>query len=484
MASHRVHAFAAKMRHMQSPSATPSSFAPPSLWRAIAKCCVSLCLIVTLISQPVMAQSILRDAETEALLQDMMAPISVAAGLKPNQVRVHLLGHDSINAFVAGTQDIYVFSGLINEAGSANEVQGVLAHELGHIMGGHAIRHSDGAKAATGISLLSLLLGAAALAAGGGEAAMGIMMAGQQAALGKYLAFSRVQESTADAAGAQYLAKAGITGKGSLDFFKRLQNLEFRYAVKQDDDQAYGRTHPLSGDRIQALREVYVIDPAWDKPSDPDLERRFQRVKAKLSGYMSEPPRTLRKFPESDTSVAARYARAYAWHKSAYPQKALAEVEALLKTAPEDPYFLELEGQVLLESGRPQDAIPALRKAVANSRSQPLIAALLGHALIATEKPENYPEAERVLKTAVALDNQNPFAWYQLGIVYSAKGDQARAALASAERYQLIGNNSSLALRHAEMAMQGLESGTPDWIRAQDISLVTRAEVERERKRR
>lgn len=431
-----------------------------------------------------MAQSILRDAETEALLQDMMAPISVAAGLKPNQVRVHLLGHPSINAFVAGTQDVYVFSGLIDEAGSANEVQGVLAHELGHIMGGHAIRHSDGAKAATSISLLSLLLGAAALAAGGGEAAMGIMMAGQQAALGKYLAFSRVQESTADAAGAQYLSKAGISGRGSLDFFKRLQNLEFRYAVKQDDDQAYGRTHPLSGDRIQALREVYVIDPAWDKPSDPELERRFQRVKAKLSGYMSEPPRTMRKFPESDSSVPARYARAYAWHKSAYPQKALAEVEALLKTDPEDPYFLELEGQVLLENGRPDEALPALRKAVANSRSHPLIAAILGHALIATEKPENFAEAEHVLKTAVALDNENPFAWYQLGIVYSAKGDQARAALASAERYQLIGNNSSLALRHAETAMQGLPTGSPDWIRAQDISLVARAEVERQRKRR
>jgi predicted Zn-dependent protease len=196
------------------------------------------------------------------------------------------------------------------------------------------------------------------------------MMAGQQAALGKYLAFSRVQEATADAAGAQYLSKAGISGKGSLDFFKKLQNLEFRYAVKQDDDQAYSRTHPLSGDRIQALREVYVVDPAWDKPSDPQLEARFQRVKAKLLGYMEEPERTLRKYPESDKSVPARYARAYAWHKSAYPQKALDEVDALIATNPEDPYFLELEGQVLLESGRPKEAIPPLRKAVANSKSQ------------------------------------------------------------------------------------------------------------------
>lgn len=469
------------------PTASPSLMAGPSRRSGIAalgRLCLSLVLILTLTFQPAMAQSILRDAETEALLQDMMAPISVAAGLKPDQIRVHLLGDPSINAFVAGTQDIYIFSGLIEEAGSANEVQGVMAHELGHIMGGHAIRVGEGAKAATNVSLLSLLLGAAAMATGAGAAAMGVIMAGQQAAMGKFLAFSRVQESTADAAGSQYLSAAGISGKGSLVFFKRLQNLEFRYAVKQDDDQAYGRTHPLSGDRIQALREVYVVDPAWDTPSDPDIERRFTRVKAKLSGYMAEPPRTLRKFPETDVSVPARYARAYAWHRSAYPQKALAEVEALLAQAPEDPYFLELEGQILLENGRPNDAIPALRKAVTNSRSQPLISALLGHALIATEKPENFNEAEQVLKAAVALDNQNPFAWYQLGIVYASKGDQARAALASAERFQLIGNNSALALRNAEIAMHGLDPNSPDWLRAQDISLVARAEVERQRKRR
>lgn len=457
--------------------------AAPAL-RHLTRMLLTLLAMVVIAARPAVAQSILRDAETEALFRDMMDPLTVAAGLQPGQVRVHLLGDPSINAFVAGSQDVYVFAGLIEAADTAEEVQGVLAHELGHIMGGHAIRINDGAKAATGISILSLLLGAAAIAAGGGEAGMGIMMAGQQAALGKFLAFSRVQESTADAAGAQYLSAAGISGRGSLAFFKKLQNLEFRYAVKQDDDQAYGRTHPMSGDRIQTLREVYVVDPAWEKPADPDIERRFQRVKAKLSGYMTDPDRTLRKYPESNTSIPARYARAYAWHRSAYPQNALAEVKALLATDPDDPYFLELEGQILLESGRPNEALPPLREAVAKSRSQPLIAATLGHALIATEDPANFVEAEKVLRTAVALDNQNPFAWYQLGIVYANKGDQARAALASAERYNLQGGQAALALRNAEVAMQGLSQGSPDWIRAQDISLVARAEVERGRKRR
>lgn len=457
----------------------------PTIWPGqMLRAAMLLLALFTLAVRPAAAQSILRDAETEALFREMMAPLEQAAGLKPGQIRVHLIGDRSINAFVAGSQDIYVHSGLIEAAGTANEVQGVLAHELGHIQGGHVIRSSEGIKNATGISLLSLILGAAAVAAGAGDAGMGILMAGQQAALGKYLAFSRVQESTADAAGAQYLSKAGITGRGSLDFFKRLQNLEFRYAVKQDDDQAYSRTHPLSGDRIAALRETYVVDPAWDKPSDPALEARFVRVKAKLVGFIAEPARTLRLYPASDASIPARYARAYAWHKSAYPDRALAETEALLAKDPDDPYFLELQGQILLESGRPRDAVPPLRKAVAGSRSQPLIAALLGHALIATEDPSLAAEAEQVLRTAVTLDNENPFAWYQLGVVYAQRGDQGRAALATAERYQLQGRAAALALQHAEMAMAALPNGSPDWIRAQDIALVARAEVEQQRKRR
>ncbi len=441
-------------------------------------------LIAVLAVRPAAAQSILRDAETEALFADMMRPLERAAGLNPGQIKVHLIGDRSINAFVAGSQDIYIHSGLIEAAGTANEVQGVLAHELGHIQGGHVVRLRQGVEAVSGISLLSMILGAAAIAAGAGEAGMGIMMAGQQAALGKFLAFSRVQESTADAAGAQYLSAAGITGRGSLDFFKRLQNLEFRYAVRQDDEQAYSRTHPLSGDRIQALRETYTVDPAWDTPSDPALEAIFARVKAKLVGFVDEPVRTLRRFPERDTSIPARYARAYAWHKSAYPDRALAEVLALTAADPDDPYFQELKGQILLESGRPAEAIAPLRRAVDQSRQHPLIAATLGHALIASEDRALIAEAGAVLRNAVSRDNQNPFAWYQLGLVYAQQGDAARAALATAERHQLQGRDAPLALRSAELAMAGLPQGSPDWIRAQDIAMVARAEVERSRKRR
>ncbi len=444
---------------------------------------LALVAAVSLVAQPAMAQSILRDAETEALLHDMAAPLVEAAGLKPGNVDIVLINDPSINAFVAGGQIVYLHSGLIEAADTAGEVQGVIAHELGHITGGHIIRGGEAMEGAGKISLLSLLLGVGAALAGAGEAGMAAMMAGQRAALGKFLAFSRVQESSADAAGAEYLSKAGISGRGSLSFFGKLQNQEFRYGYSQDDEAAFTRTHPLSGDRIATLRGTYERDPAWDAPGDQQLQARFERAQAKLSGYLDKPARTLQAYPETMTGIPAHYARAYAYHKNAMIDKALVETDALLAQNPDDPYFLELKGQVLLESGKPDAALEPLRRATALTSNEPLIATIFGHALIATEDEANFEEAEPVLRAAVARDRLNPFAWYQLGVIYAAKGDMPRARLASAEQ-QVMKREYALALRSAQAAEVGLPQGTSDWLRAQDIGMQARAMLERERARR
>lgn len=303
-------------------------------------------------------------------------------------------------------------------------------------------------------------------------------MAGQQAALGSFLAFNRNQEAATDLAGARYLSGAGISGRGMISFFEKLRNFEIRRGYSQADEAAYGRTHPLSGDRIQTLRNLLAEDPAWATPDDPELQARFEAVQAKLYGYLAEPQRTFQQYPESDTSIPARYARAYAYHKDAQVEKALAETEELLAINPVNPYFLELEGQILLESGRPEEALKPLRKATDLTRNQPLIAGMFGHALIATENTDNYAEAERVLRAAVARDRLNPFAWYQLGVVYAERGDIPRARLASAEQ-QVMSRRYPEALRNAQAAEAGLPLGSPDWIRAQDIALQARAELER-----
>ncbi|ANK12447.1 M48 family metalloprotease [Erythrobacter neustonensis] len=446
---------------------------------------VCLALLASLIfaAQPAAAQSILRDAETEELLRDMLAPLVEASELSPGNVEVVLINDGSVNAFVAGGQAIYVHSGLLGTADTANEVQGVLAHELGHITAGHAVRFDERSKAANGISILSLLLGVGAALAGAGEAAMGVIAAGQQAAVGSFLSFNRNQEAATDLAGARYLSGAGITGKGMISFFEKLRGNEIRAGYSQADEAAYARTHPLSGDRIQVLRTLLEEDPAWNAPEDAGLQERFVRAKAKLFGYLAEPQRTLAAYPPSDTSAPARYARAYAYHKDARIDMALAETDALLAAEPDNPWFLELKGQVLLESGRAADALVPLRRATELTRAQPLVAGLLGHALIATEDKANFAEAEGVLRASVQKDRYNPFAWYQLGVVYEARGDTARARLASAE-VQVMNRQYPQALANAQAAEAYLPYGSPDWIRAQDVGLEARAELERVRKRR
>lgn len=432
-------------------------------------------------SAPAQAQSILRDAETEALFADMSRDLIKAAGLSPNTVKVVLINDDSINAFVAGGQIVYVHSGLIQAASSANQVQGVIAHELGHVADGHVVTGDQGAKPAMGITVLSLVLGLAAMAAGAGDAGAGILAAGQQAAMGRYLSFSRTQEATADASAVKYLRTAGITGKGMLSFFKVLQQEEYRYGLSNIDP--FMQTHPLSGERIQNMTADLQAQPAWNKAPDASLEERFKRVKAKLEGYVMEPARTMRDYPESDQSLYAHYARAYAFHKGGYPDKADAEAVALVKADPTDPYFQEIRGQILLEGGKPREALPYLKAATAGSNNNSLIATTYGHALIATEDKANYPEAVRVLRLAVARDTDNPFGWYQLGMAYEASGDTAHAALASAEQASLTGD-SRTAAQSARIAMAGITPNTPDWIRAQDIAMTAQNDLDDNKKKR
>jgi predicted Zn-dependent protease len=428
--------------------------------------------------QPAAAQDnsgpqILRDTETELLFREMSVPLIKAAGLDPGSVRVVLIGDPTINAFVSQGQTVYLQSGLIDAADNVNQVQGVVAHELGHVVAGDAIRSSQGEKKALGVTILSLLVGVAAIAAGAADAGMGAIMAGQRAAIGEMMAFTRVQEATADATATRLLSKSGTSGKGLLEFFAKLQNQEYRLAIYSKD--SFDRDHPINSERIQALQQTLKNDPAWDKPTDPALEARFERVKAKLLGYVN-PKQAVLKYPESDQSIPAHYARAYAYHLSGYPDKAQSEADALLRADPHDPFFLELKGQILLEDGKVKDSIAPLREATDRSGNAPMIAAMLGHALVETNDPKNFEEAKQILKVAVNRDNEDPFAWYQLGIIYDREGDQARAQLATAERNNLEGN-PKLALASAQMALKGIPPGTPDYLRAQDIAMVSRAEL-------
>ncbi len=446
--------------------------------RNITKHIIIALALALLTVRPVWAQSILRDAETEAFLREISDPIFVAAGLSPDNVHMYLLHANSINAFVTGGQNIFIHSGLIMAADNANQLTGVIAHETGHISGGHLARVGEAAGVMGATSILSMVLGAAAMVAGSADAGIGIMMAGQSVAQRQFLAYSRVQESAADQAGANFLADIGVSGEGMIQFFGKLRNQEILAQVRQDP---YVRSHPLNRDRMQALEVAVTHSPAYKKPTDPALEEKFQRLKAKIVGYLNEPKQTLRKYPLSDTSASARYARVYAYHKALEWDLALAETDALLKLEPENPYFYEIKGQILFENGKVHEALPIFRQAMEFAPHEPLIATAYGQAMVSLEDKDMMAKAVPILERAVREDKNNSFAWFNLAKAYSWLGREADASLATAERFYVSGR-AMQAVYHARQALEGFKEGTPEWLRAQDILYVSEDAADRQRR--
>jgi predicted Zn-dependent protease len=451
-----------------------SAFSRP---HALGRLLLLLLLSFLVAARPALAQDddvqVLRDTETEAFLKEISLPLVTAAGLDPSKVQVILLSDRTINAGATQGQLVAVNAGTIFAADNVLELQGVIAHEFGHLAGGHAPLASSNYGKFGRVSLLSLLAGVAAIAAGAGGAGMAIMGAGTQVAERDALAFSRAQEASADAAGISYLKAAHLSGSGMLSFFGKLKQEEYRLMPADQTIDPFAQDHPMSADREETLERDVKTSPYYKVPEDPALHARFLRIKAKLQGYLLDPTTVMRMFPQSDQSVPAHYARAYAWHRAAYPDKADEEADALLRTAPLDPYFNELKGQILLENGHPKESLATLRIAVQQSGQAPLISALFGQALISTDDPANFAEAEKVLKVSVDKDREDPLAWYALGAVYAQRGDTARAALATAEKYAMDGSNE-LARTNAERALLGLQQGTPDYLRAEDIAVTSR----------
>ena len=446
---------------------------------------MSMMALLLLMSQSVSAQSLLRDAETEVFLKRAFRPIFEAANLTPESVHIYLIHDNSINAFAVGGQNIFIHSGLILQSDNINQLLGVVAHEAGHIAGGHLRRRDEIANTSGMMSIVSMVLGAAAIAAGSADAGMALIMGGQSMAQGSYLKYSRNQESKTDQAGASYLEKAGISGRGMIEFFAKLQQREIMRNIKQNP---YVRTHPLNRDRMMSLAGVVEESPYYNTPPNKGLNADFLRIKGKLYGYSTKTAITLQNYPVTNISVEARYARVYAYHKDLEWDAALAEIDAMLGKEPDNSYLYEIKGQILLENHRVKESLNPFRHAVALNPQETLILTALGQALVALDDEQYLDEARKHLELATALDSENTFGWYNLAIVYTRLNEPALASLATAERYNVM-RNGHMASMHANMAMDGLKEYTPKWVRAQDIlyineSLAKKQKKQKEKKRR
>jgi predicted Zn-dependent protease len=415
---------------------------------------------------------LIRDAEIEQLLRDYTRPVLHAAGLGQRNIRVVIINDRSFNAFVIDAKRIFINTGALMDAETPNQIIGVLAHETGHIAGGHLSKMRNELANAQTMAILAMILGAGAIAASatsrgnvGGNPAAAIM-GPQQAIMRSLLAYARTQEEQADRAGVNFLTQSGQSPKGMYETFKRFADQQL-FAAQHADP--YLQSHPMAAERIAALAEVARTSPYWDKKDPPELQQRHDMMRAKLFGYIDGPETLTRRYPLSNTSLPARYARAVSAYRHTDLRGALAQIDSLIQAQPNNPYFLELKGQALVDAGRGREAIAPLRHAISLAPDPTLINVLLGQALMGANDPALLDEAVASLRKALSNDPEIPDAYDHLAVAYGRKGDLADADLASAQAAFNRGNLPT-ARQLAARAKGRFAIGSPGWVKADDIA--------------
>jgi predicted Zn-dependent protease len=410
------------------------------------------------------AQSVLRDVEIEEFLDDYSLPVFRAAGLPAEQIEILLIGDQTFNAFAGGLV-MGVNSGLITISDTPSQIQGVIAHEAGHIAGGHSARSDDMIAAATRPMLLSLVLAAGAIAAGAPDAGIGILGLGQTVGIANALKYSRAQESSADQAALTYLEAIGRSGGGLIESFEKLRNEQIIHGQRINP---YLQSHPLAAQRVTALEERAEASPYFEVKDSPEEIERLRLIQAKIKGFMQDANVTLRQYPLSDQSDAARYARAVAYYRSTNLERALGEIDKLLAEHPENPFYNELKGQMLFEYGRIAESIEPHRRSTELKPGKALLLINYGRALAATEDRPQVEQAIKVLRSALLLEADNSFGWFELARAYGATGNETLADLSMAEARYHEGAKPQAA-QFAQRARSKLKKGTPEWRQATDI---------------
>ena len=412
------------------------------------------------------AMSLIRDTEIENTIRSYAAPILRVAGLEDEAFNVHIVRSNELNAFVARGQRLFVTTGLMRRSGDANELIGVIAHEIGHIAGGHLARTQAALDQAGKTAFITQIIGlAAGILAGSPGAAAALATGGTSVAQRTFLNYSRGQEQAADQAGVNYLDQAGFSSRGMLDFLSILSNQELLHSSRQDP---YVLTHPLTRSRIAFVRQHVERSRFSNQPTPPKFAEMHRRLVAKLDGYIEPPAKTLVDYKETDQSIPARYARAIAYFRRGDLNGATPLMDGLIKEEPLNPYFHELRGQMMFENGRMEAALQSYRESIRLLPKAPLLRTALAHVEIEMNRPELLDEALVHTQAALRLDRFISLAWRLKGVAHGRKGEQGLSAAALAEYNFLIGEKAqakALAIR----AMKLLKEGEPAWLRAQDI---------------
>ncbi|MBV9863581.1 MAG: M48 family metallopeptidase [Alphaproteobacteria bacterium] len=406
--------------------------------------------------------SYLRDTEIENDIRTLASPIFRAAGLEPNDVAIYLVDDKQLNSFVAGGQAIFLNTGLILRAENPNQLIGVIAHETGHIAGGHITRAQEAMHNASVESIIAMVVGAAASVVGHSGAPMiGAAGVGERA----FLQYSVVQEATADHAALNYLDRTCQSARGLLKFFEFLESDEM---LSGEHEDPWARTHPLTSQRVEYMRDHVEHARCSNAADTPEAIALLQLIKMKLHAFLDDPSTTLAAYPERDQSVLARYARAIAYYRIPKLDKAVPIVDGLIRDFPTDPYYRELKGQMLFENGRVREAMQPYEEAVRLAPSAALLRISLAQVYIESDDPRLNKRAIAYLNDASRSEGRDSTVWRFLAIAYGRDNQMGMAALSLAEEALAAGKKKD-ATQQSNRARQLLAKNTPPYFRAEDI---------------
>ncbi len=426
-------------------------------------------LVALLAASSASAQGLIRDTEIERTLRDWTDPILEVAGLRPADVDLYIINDPSLNAFVANGKNIHLHTGLIVAAETPGQIKGVIGHETCHIACGHSISRSRAAQVSMRPALVSIGLGVLAMAAGAGDAGAALIASSQQFAALNFFKHTRSEEAAADQAAVAYLEQLGQSPRGLVEFF---ENYRYQEVLSEARRNPYFRAHPMASERIRTARQLAEETGLMDVPPTPETVREFEMMQAKLIGFLQPAAQVYRKYPGSDESTPARYARSIAAMQAADISTALDEINALIELEPDNPYFHELKGQILFESGRVAESVAPHQRSNELMAGEPLLLINLGRSLIARGEPGDLEAGEDALRDALIAEPHNAFAWQNLAIALEKQGHRAEAQIATAEAAYNVGDLPRANV-FAGRAIKDLERGTPLFRRASDIMAIT-----------
>jgi predicted Zn-dependent protease len=418
-------------------------------------------MIITVHATSAQSIGLLRDPDIEHGLQELADPILLSAGIKSNNIKVLIVNDLSLNAFVIDNHHIFIHAGLVLKLTSAEQLQSVIAHEAAHIANGHIARRVANIKRAKVSSAFGVLLAVAAVAGGESKVGAGIALGTASSAQRVFLAHTRVEEASADQAALRYLSHAKVNPGSMSEVFKIFKG-QMNLSLERQDP--YTRSHPLNRDRIRAIDAYTSAATILNKNQTHSYW--FKRIQAKLSGFLRTPKWTLTHAKGDDEINLMR--QAIANHRIGKGSLAKRKIDQLISLHPKDPYYKELQGQILLENNEYTAAIKAYAKAAQLAPVNAQILGSYGRSLLAVNTRSNNLTALKNLRKARELDNRDARILRDIAIAFARAGNEGQAVLAIAERYALLGDLKNATLQAAKA--EGLLSrGSIAWQRAQDI---------------